>query len=202
MALDADQKDWIAVATEAAVDAEQVKRRNELATFSADVFSQVGAELTDLGHIFGSDRARGSSPQGHGSDEVFAVGLLLRIAGQLTSAFVDLWGGGRQYAAAALLRQVVEIEYLAWAFETRDNDAERWLRSDPKERETFSRPAKLRLAAAGRFRGPRLWISLRTWWPPSAWLLYPIAGQPDQSHPSIRPLGAHWSNLESRLLVV
>jgi hypothetical protein len=52
-----------------------------------------------------------------------------------------------------LLRQIVEIEYLAWAFQTRDNDAERWLRSSREERQAFFSPAKLRRASNGKFRG-------------------------------------------------
>ena len=48
---------------------------------------------------------------------------------------------------------MVEIEYLAWAFETRDRDGERWLRSDQEQRQEFSKPAKLRAAARGKFRG-------------------------------------------------
>lgn len=50
-------------------------------------------------------------------------------------------------------RQIVEVEYLAWAFEARDRDAERWLRSTRQERETFFKPVKLREAAKGKFRG-------------------------------------------------
>ena len=45
------------------------------------------------------------------------------------------------------------MEYLAWAIETRDRDGERWLRSTKEERETFVKPAKLRQAAQGKFRG-------------------------------------------------
>lgn len=127
--------------------------RFSLAKFTADTFCQVGDELHTIGHVFGSDRVNGHSPGGHGSDEIVAVSLLLRIAGELSSAIADLFEDGRQYAAAALLRQMVEIEYLAWAFETRDKDAERWLRSTREERETFFRPCKLRQASNGKFRG-------------------------------------------------
>lgn len=137
----------------AAADPYQVRVRHELAKFTAQTFAQVGAELHAIGHIFGPDRVAGVSPNGHGSDEVVAVSLLLRIAGQLTSASAELFAEGRQYAAAALLRQLVEVEYLAWAFHTRDRDAERWLRSTGEERRTFFSPAKLRQAANGRFRG-------------------------------------------------
>jgi hypothetical protein len=47
---------------------------------------------------------------------------------------------------------MVEVEYLAWAFETRNHDAERWLRSSKDERQAFFTPAKLRKAAGDRFR--------------------------------------------------
>jgi hypothetical protein len=149
----ADTIFWAAVAKVAASDKDLAKVRRELASYTADTFSQAGRELHELGHIFGPDRASGASPQGHGSDEVVAVALLLRICAELVSSFALLFQSGRQYGAAALLRQIVEIEYLAWAFQTRDKDAERWLRSTREERQSFFAPAKLRQAAKGKFRG-------------------------------------------------
>ncbi len=146
-------EDFSTVARKAAADGAQVALRNDLARFVATTFSRVGEELYAVGHIFGSDRVRGTSPHGHGSDEIVAISLLLRIAGQLVSASADLFSDGRHYAAAALLRQMVEIEYLAWAFHTRDKDATKWLRSTEEERKEFFTPAKLRLAAKGQFRG-------------------------------------------------
>lgn len=106
-----------------------------------------------VGHIFGPDRVNGASSSGHGNDEIVAVSLLLRIAGQLASASSSLFADGRHYAAAAMVRQMVEIEYLAWAFQTRDKDGEKWLRSTADERRSFFTPAKLRKAANGKFRG-------------------------------------------------
>jgi hypothetical protein len=137
----------------AAEDKVLAKMRIALAEFTAVTFSQVGDELHAIGHVFGTDRINGHSPGGHESDEIVAVSLLLRIGGELTSAIADLFADGRQYAAAALLRQMVEIEYLAWAFQTRDKDAERWLRSTREERESFFKPSKLRQASNGKFRG-------------------------------------------------
>lgn len=143
----------IAIINEAALDNSLLVMRRDLLDFTANIFTQVGVELHEVGHIFGPDRRNGTSPGGHGSDEVVAVSLLFRIAGQLTSASSDLFADGRHYAAAALLRQMVEIEYLAWAFQTRDRDGERWLRSSADERRSFFTPAKLRKAANGKFRG-------------------------------------------------
>lgn len=144
---------WKEHARFAANDLGQVEARYRLAQFTAQTFSTVGTELHAAGYILGGDRAKSVSTTGHGSDEVVAVSLLLRIAGQLVSASTDLFSDGRNYAAAALLRQLVEIEYLAWAFDAREKDAERWLRSTAKERQDFFKPVKLRLAAQGKFRG-------------------------------------------------
>lgn len=140
MLSDSDISKWVKAAQKAASDKEQIAARSELAKFTAETFSQVGEEL----YVMGLE---------HNDDEIVAISLLLRIGGQLTSASADLFADGRHYAAAALLRQMVEIEYLAWAFESRDNDAQRWLRSNADERRTFFTPAKLRKAAAGKFRG-------------------------------------------------
>jgi len=127
--------------------------RYQLAKFCSSQLDEAGTELHVLGHIIGSDRASGVSPFEHGNDETVAGSVLLRVASQLISASADLFADGRHYAAAALLRQMVEIEYLAWAFETRDGDAERWLRSSQEERLEVFKPAKLRAAAQGKFRG-------------------------------------------------
>jgi hypothetical protein len=137
----------------AANDKQLRKQRGQLARFCSEIFLSAGTELHVLGHVVGSDRNDGVSPFGHGSDETVAVSVLLRIGSQLVSSSADLFDDGRKYAAAALLRQIVEIEYLAWAMETRDREGERWLRSDRKQRESFFTPGKLRRAAQGKFRG-------------------------------------------------
>ena len=133
-------------------DASLVKLRFELAQFVAETFASTGEELQLLGHIVGSDRKDGLSPFGHGSDEAVAISTLLRIATQLVSASANLFQDGRSYAAAALVRQIVEVEYLAWAMEAKNGEGERWLRSDKSQREQFFKPSKLRKAAAGKFR--------------------------------------------------
>ena len=152
MLTDQESEKYKAMARTSAADPVQVAGRFQLARATAETFSSAGIELQAIGQIFGLDRVKGLSPASNGSDELVAVSLLLRVAGQLVSASVDLFGDGRHYAAAALLRQLVEIEYLAWAFEARDSDAERWLRSTAEERRDFFTPAKLRKAAQGKFR--------------------------------------------------
>jgi hypothetical protein len=112
----------------------------------------VGIALEIAGHVIGPDRVEQTSSFGHGSDEVVGVGLLLQIGQQLVDGSRTLLTAENTYAGAALVRQIVEVEYLAWAFDTRDLDAQRWLRSDKKDRQAFFSPRKLREAAGGTFR--------------------------------------------------
>jgi hypothetical protein len=137
----------------AAKDVALVELRTDLAHFTAEVFKSTGLHLHVGGWIVGPDRVEGRSPFGNGSDETVAISVLLRIAEQLVSGSVDLFEKGHAYAAAALLRQLVEVEYLAWAFEARNGDGERWLRSSQDERRSFFSPIKLRKASEGKFRG-------------------------------------------------
>ncbi len=137
----------------AATDPNLVRLRHDFAAFAAKTFLDAGKELHVFGHMLGTDRREGLSPFGHGDDTAVAVSMLLRIGGQLISASADLIGDGRGYAGAALIRQLVEIEYLAWAFATKDEAATRWLRSSREERRDIFTPAKLRKAADGKFRG-------------------------------------------------
>jgi hypothetical protein len=74
-------------------------------------FGSRAATLHVIGHLIGPDRVQGESPFGHGNDQTVAVSVLLRVAGHLISASANLFADGRQYAAAALVRQMVEIEY-------------------------------------------------------------------------------------------
>lgn len=137
----------------AALDPRQMALRADLAFYIAQVFESVGNELHVVGHIFGVDRREGLSPFGHGDDETVAASMLLRIGRELISATADLVASKRTYAGSALIRQLVEIEYLAYAFATRNGDALRWLRSSKEERHQFFSPGKLRAASNGHFRG-------------------------------------------------
>jgi hypothetical protein len=131
---------------------ELAKLRSKAALFVASSFQQFGEALQISGHFIGSDRKDKISPFQFGSDEIYGVSLLLRIAAELSKNTVKLYQAEQTYAASALLRQIVEIEYLAWAFNRRDGDAEKWLRSDKNERWEMFRPAKLRAAAGEVFR--------------------------------------------------
>ena len=65
---------------------------------------------------------------------VYAVGLLLEMAGELAGAAGRLLSDGEHYAGADLVRQIVEIEYLTWTFKEGHRSASEWLQSTHDER--------------------------------------------------------------------
>ena len=114
--------------------------RHELAEYTSSQFVKVAIEI------------RKASVSEEQEKINAAVALILEIGSSLISGANALFLSGNTYAAAALVRQLVEVEYLAWAFEDDKKEAEKWITSDKEERMKFFTPAKLRKAAQGRFR--------------------------------------------------
>lgn len=143
---------------EFAVWLEQVTTDPELARLRCDTIARVapnldavGISLQKAGIAAGRGKPPNLRPREEGSGAVFAVGELARIAAELAGASGEMFCGKRHYAAAALLRQIVEIEYLTWAFATGQRGAVDWLNSTSDERWSYFRPAKLRKLGGGRF---------------------------------------------------
>lgn len=107
----------------------------------------VGSQLMKLGDEF----IRLPKLDWHSSKAVFAFGILLGMLGQLVRSAALLMSEGMHYASAALARQVVEIEYLTWAFMEGHQDAAAWLESTHEERRALFSPANLRKTSKGRF---------------------------------------------------
>src|SRR5713101_8926632 len=80
----------------------------------AQVFRESGALLWVGGYIIGPDRKEGRSPFGFGSDSTVGLATVAQVAGQLAAGTAQLLDSDNRYAACALLRQMVEVEYLAW----------------------------------------------------------------------------------------
>ena len=108
--------------------------------------------LKFVGGVFGEDRVNGSSPFGNGSDSIASVGRLSDAAASLIGGASSLLDQHNVYAASALNRQLVEVEYLAWAFSEDLEEAASWLRSTRDERMSRWQPKHLRRRAEGRFR--------------------------------------------------
>jgi hypothetical protein len=84
-------------------------------------------------------------------EQIVAFSMLLQMAGELTRAAAKLLASGQHYAGAALLRQIVEIEYLTWTFKEGLRDSKKWLNSTHRERMQDYTPAQLRQTSHGRF---------------------------------------------------
>ncbi len=137
---------------EEVVDDEQSRTvRDGLCLALVGAFRSVGQALWVGGYIIGGDRAAGLSP--FGSDAAVGLATVTQIAGQLSAGVMSLLDAGNTYAAAALVRQLVEVEYLAWAFAEDEAEAAAWLRSSAQDRLRMWQPRHLRDRSSGRFRG-------------------------------------------------
>jgi hypothetical protein len=144
----------IAIGMEAALEDQASQAvRMELCRSLAPAFDSTGRSLWVLGSIVGADRAEGRSPFDFGSDAAMGVAVLAQIAGQLISGAVGLLDADNLYSSMALVRQLVEVEYLAWAFAEDQAEAESWLRSTKDERLHRWQPRHLYKRSQGRFRG-------------------------------------------------
>jgi len=119
---------------DAAQDSAALVARREVCRALATGFEQLGDSLLVHGHLFGPQRVDGTSPTGNGDDRLVALGYLSKTAGALIRGALSLTLAGNCYASSALNRQLVEVEYLAWAFVEDQEEASNWLRSSNQQR--------------------------------------------------------------------
>ena len=87
-----------------------------------------------------------------------AVALLVRIAAELSGGISLLLRNSRTYGAGALVRQLIEVEYLMYLGSSDPANLERWYEADARElRESFS-PQRMRNAAEGLFSDNEYWL--------------------------------------------
>lgn len=128
----------------AATDDEGRKARRELAAALASVLKDLAATANVGAFVFRSDRLR-------------ATAIVAEIAGELAVSSVSLLEAGHVYATAALMRQLIEAEYLIWLFSIDETEAERWSKATPAEIRQMFGPKTLRARSAGRFRDSEYW---------------------------------------------
>lgn len=124
----------------------------------------VSAVLTDLAgwlaidSWLGGGKSTGTEdPQDDGAYPAFrAVSTVLSMSAELAEAAVTMAARRRSYAVAAVIRQLIECEYLLTLFDQDLDHATTWIRSTPAEiRQTFS-PAKMR-KRTGNFSSEEYW---------------------------------------------
>lgn len=128
------------------------------------VCQAVAAALSRVGHVFwltgyvaGPDRKSGVSPFKFGNDGAVGLATVAQIGGELAKGEIQLLQAENLYAASALTRQLVEVEYLAKAFECENEVAAEWLRADREVRREFWSPERLRRRAGGVFLRTDYW---------------------------------------------
>ncbi len=120
------------------LDAVAHERRVQWCRTAATTIGDLGCAVWMIGWVERDDRPS-------------ALGTVLQTAAELAQGTVTLLEGSSHYAAAALVRQLVECEYLAWLFGEDPEEAARWSRSEPADRQRL-RPAAMRKRSQGRFR--------------------------------------------------
>jgi hypothetical protein len=148
-----DKEALKAAVIQAGEDEQGIAIRKELCQALVLAFRKAGEALWICGSIIGPDRVEGASPFGFGRDAMVGLGTVVQIAGELSAGVIALLDQGNRYGAAALLRQLVEVEYLTWAFAEDEDEAMNWIRSTREERLQFWQPRHIRKRASGRFRG-------------------------------------------------
>lgn len=91
-------------------------------------------------------------------DRRLATALLSRLAGELAMGIRHLLLAESDYAAGALLRQLIEVEYLLFLGYGDPGTLEQWYRADARTlRHAFS-PKAMRKASGGLFRDQEYWL--------------------------------------------
>lgn len=86
-----------------------------------------------------------------------ALATILQMGGSLAKGSIAMLEAGNWYAAAALSRQLVEVEYLVWLFGFDSNEAEAWLSVTQEDLRHMYNPSAMRKRSKGRFRDQEYW---------------------------------------------
>ena len=78
--------------------------------------------------------------------------MVAQMGAELAVCAAQLYVSERWYGGAALVRQLIETEYLLFLFGTDAAEPDRWLRADPQEARRVFAPGTMRERSSGRFR--------------------------------------------------
>ncbi|GAA3947916.1 hypothetical protein [Hymenobacter algoricola] len=81
----------------------------------------------------------------------------MEIISELSEGIIKLLSNKLNYAASALLRQLVETQYLLFLFSKEINEASKWLDSDSEQIRKYFNPSLMRKRCDGKFRNEEYW---------------------------------------------
>lgn len=85
------------------------------------------------------------------------LAVLTEMSAELAAAITRLFQEELWYAGSALVRQVIEAEYLMWLMSQDRREAEAWLESSPKQVQARFSAKAMRSRSQGRFRDEEYW---------------------------------------------
>jgi hypothetical protein len=129
------------------------------------------------------------------SRQVEGVGTLAEMAAELALQSVSAYRNNCWYAGAALIRQLIETEYLMFLFSRNPVLAENWLDATPEIIRSEFAPGKMRKQAAGQFRDEEYWLHCDSGGHPSPAGRHLLASHSD----AIGSKEIHWLDLAQHL---
>jgi len=139
--------------TEAVTNEEAQTARAQLCHVLADALNDYGVKLFAAGNAIAGGPAKAKDPELKDMlERVIGLSCTIQIAGELASACIDLLHSSQFYASYALVRQIVECEYLCRAFSQDQDEARKWLNTTRDERLRFWSPKRMRQKSEGEFR--------------------------------------------------
>ncbi|WP_285727740.1 hypothetical protein [Psychromicrobium xiongbiense] len=123
----------------------------------SDAFDYFATHTHVMGHMLGPDRVSGVSSTGNGDEPLVAASFVLHTGKVLLDGIRTLHQASNTYAVAALVRQLVEVEYLAWACAEDPAEAREWFTSTSEKRRSRWKPGDLRKRSDGQFRDSDYW---------------------------------------------
>jgi hypothetical protein len=142
---------------EACLDQTAATARRDLCVAISSALARAGELLFISGSIIGGDRVAGISPLGYGDDAVVACGHAARTAASLCGGTTALLDMPNVYAANALVRQLIEVDYLVWCFAADPQAAAAWLRASSEERRRHWQPNQVRQRSGQHFCDVDYW---------------------------------------------
>jgi hypothetical protein len=80
-----------------------------------------------------------------------SLGMVGQMASELVDAAATLYEKEMWYGGAALVRQVVEMEYVLFLFANDPTEADKWISAKPDEARRFFSPREMRARSNGKF---------------------------------------------------
>jgi len=119
------------------IDPQAIKLRESTCSSLANALAATGAVLWAFGLAEQPRRA---------------IAAAIQMGGETARGAVTLLGDNNRYGAAALVRQIVEIEFLLFLFAQDTDEPLRWASSDLKAVREQYQPARMRARSGGQFR--------------------------------------------------